>query len=296
MGLSRSVEQYADDISSTGAVWFAGSSSRQPPRSGIPVVHAPAGIVEYHPEEMTVSCGAGTTLADLDATLAERGQYANLGQAHQTAGTVGGALAMGLDDHLRLGRGSMRDALLRARFVDGRGRLVTAGGPTVKNVSGFDLCRLLVGSRGRLGGLADVILRTRPLPRHREWWHLSGLASPAGLVARLYRPSAVLWDGTSAWVHLEGHAADIAALRRDLGSAVTVVDSPPDLSRYPYRSPSTGVESADAIVEVGTGVTHTRERVAPSAAPAAVRAIHDRLLDEFDPERRFAHGPHPLDW
>lgn len=294
MGLSRSVEEYAADVGPTGPVWFAGSSSRQPPPLGVPVVRAPVGIVEYHPEEMTVSCGAGTTLAELDATLAERGQYANLGQARHGVGTVGGALVMGLDDHLRLGRGSMRDALLRARFVDGRGRLVTAGGPTVKNVSGFDLCRLLVGSRGRIGGIAEVILRTRPLPRHREWWHLSGLSSPAGLVARLYRPSAVLWDGTSAWVHMEGHPTDIAARRREFGSTVTVVDAPPDLSGYPYRSATTGC--SDAIVEVGTGITHTRERVAPSVASAAVRAIHDRLLDEFDPERRFAHGPHPLDW
>ena len=66
-------------------------------------------------------------------------------------GTVGGALAVGRSGIRRLGDGSVRDVLLQARYVGADGEVVKAGGPTVKNVSGFDVCRLLVGSRGTLG-------------------------------------------------------------------------------------------------------------------------------------------------
>ena len=108
-----------------------------------------------------MSCGAGTPVAEVDAALAEHGQRV----AIPPTGTVGGALAVGRSGIRRLGDGPIRDAVLQVRYVSAAGEIVKAGGPTVKNVSGFDLCRLLVGSRGTLGFLGDVILRTRPLAR-----------------------------------------------------------------------------------------------------------------------------------
>ena len=68
------------------------------------------------------------------------------------------------------GYGPVRDVLLQARYVSAAGEIVKAGGPTVKNVSGFDLCRLLVGSRGTLGFLGDVIMRTRPRAAFEQWF------------------------------------------------------------------------------------------------------------------------------
>ncbi len=85
-----------------------------------------------------------------------------------------------------------------------------AGGPTVKNVSGFDLCRLLVGARGTLGFIGDVILRTRPLPAHSQWFTAEA-DDPFPIFAALYRPTSVLWNGSRLWVLLEGHPADVAA-------------------------------------------------------------------------------------
>ena len=85
-------------------------------------------------------------------------------------GTVGGALAVGRCGIRRLGDGPVRDTLLQARYVSAAGEVVKAGGPTVKNVSGFDLCRLLVGSQGTLGFLGEVILRTRPRPAASQWF------------------------------------------------------------------------------------------------------------------------------
>ena len=122
------------------------------------VVGAPSGIDWIQPAEMTVSCGAGTMVAELDDALLAHGQCV----AIPPSGTVGGALASGRSGVRRLGYGPVRDVVLQARYVSAAGEVVKAGGPTVKNVSGFDVCRLLVGSRGTLGFIGDVILRTRP--------------------------------------------------------------------------------------------------------------------------------------
>ena len=97
--------------------------------------------------------------------------------------------------------------MLQVRYVSAAGDVVKAGGPTVKNVSGFDLCRLLVGSRGTLGFLGDVILRTRPRARCERGTPAPSI--PIEVLARLYRPTSVLWDGTTTWVLLEGDERDV---------------------------------------------------------------------------------------
>src|SRR5262249_19826551 len=147
----------------------------------------------------------GTLVADLAAALGEHGQRVALAPW----GTVGGVLAVGRSDERRLGHGPVRDALLQARVVNAEGRVVRAGGPTVKNVSGVVLCRLLVGSLGTRGFIGDVILRTRPHPPVSRWFTAEG-ADPFELFRSLYRPASVLWDGTDTWILLEGHALDVA--------------------------------------------------------------------------------------
>ena len=121
----------------------------------------------------------------------------------------------------------MRDAVLQARYVSAAGEVVKAGGPTVKNVSGFDLCRLLVGSRGTLGFLGDVILRTRPRARFEQWFARRRRSRPTCSPA-LYRPTSVLWDGATTWVLLEGDERDVAAQVAG-ARAVEPVDGPPEL-------------------------------------------------------------------
>ena len=100
--------------------------------------------------------------------------------------------------------------MLQVRYVSAAGEIVKAGGPTVKNVSGFDLCRLLVGSRGTLGFLGDVILRTRPLARCSRVVPRS-TSSREAVLGALYRPVSVLWDETTTWVLLEGDERDVEA-------------------------------------------------------------------------------------
>jgi len=163
---------FADEVGDTGPVaiegertrWELGGESTGEPR----LLRAPAGIVDYKPEEMTVQVRAGTTVADLHAALAEKGQRSAL---PERCGTVGGALVVGENDIRALGRGRVRESLLQVRYVSAEGRIVSSGGPTVKNVSGFDLPRLMVGSLGTLGCVAEVILRTNPIPAESRWFH-----------------------------------------------------------------------------------------------------------------------------
>jgi FAD/FMN-containing dehydrogenase len=169
--------------------------------------------------------------------------------------------------------------------------VVKAGGPTVKNVSGFDLCRLLVGSRGTLGFLADVILRTRPLPIGERWF--TSERGPWELLAALYRPTSLLWDGRTTWALLDGHADDITAQVRSEG--LSAADGPPDLPRHrwsmpPSRLRSLADESAPFVAEIGVGVVHHSQPAPTRPVDATVRALHDRIRHEFDPTARLNPG------
>src|SRR4051794_7411363 len=157
---------------------------------------------------MTVRVRAGTSVADLDAALADAGQCVAL--PDEPGATVGGVLAVGHSGLRRLGWGPVRDVVLEVRYVSADGEVVKGGGPTVKNVSGFDLPRLLVGSLGTLGVLAEVVLRTRPLPAAEAWFAAHDGADPFAIGRALHRPACVLWDGTCTWVLLDGHPDDIA--------------------------------------------------------------------------------------
>jgi len=152
------LSSFASEVGTDGPITISGLGTRGGAVDGVRCVHAPTGIEWVQPDEMIVCCGAGTPVDELVAAIAEHRQTVVL----PAGGTVGGALAVGRSDHRRLGYGPVRDTLLQARYVSAAGEVVKAGGPTVKNVSGFDLCRLLVGSQGTLGFIGEVIVRTRP--------------------------------------------------------------------------------------------------------------------------------------
>jgi FAD/FMN-containing dehydrogenase len=191
-----------------------------PPGDGTEV-RAPAGIVSYDPAELTVTVGAGTSVADLTAALAESGQECPLDPRSALA-TVGGTLATGLSGPRRLRYGPLRDRVLEVRFVTADGRLVKGGGPTVKNVTGYDIPRLIVGSLGTIGVLVQVTLRCQPRPQHACWGWTAD--DPFETRRRLFRPSCVAWDGRTTRVLLEGHTDDIAAEAATAGLELTEAD------------------------------------------------------------------------
>lgn len=124
-----------------------------------------SGITEYEPDEFTFTALAGTPVRDIAAVLAEKGQYLPFDPMLARSGaTLGGTVAAGLAGPGRHRFGGVRDFILGARFVDGRGRLLRVGGRVVKNAAGFDLPKFFTGSLGRFGVLAELTFKVFPRP------------------------------------------------------------------------------------------------------------------------------------
>lgn len=245
---------------------------------------------------MTVRVAAGTSTEELTHELTAVGQEVALGA--RPGGTVGGALAVGWSDLRRPRVGPARDTLLEADVVDAGGRLVRCGGPTVKNVTGYDLCRLVVGSLGVLACIGEVLLRTRPLPATAIW--LAGDIDPTAIDAAALAPSCHLWDGSTRWVLLEGYPADVDAAAASLDAAGgRPVDAPPSLPPHRWSVDPATVDDVvrefdDRVVaEVGVGTLHASIAQPPRSLPAATDAVHERLRDLFDPTRRLNPGRDP---
>jgi glycolate oxidase FAD binding subunit len=256
-------------------------------------VRPPSGVVEFEPAEMVVRVRAGTTVAELDSALAEGGQQVALDAAAPDRATVGGVLAVGRSGLRRLRYGPVRDTVLEVRTVMAEGQLVKAGGPVVKNVSGFDLGRLLVGSLGTIGFVAEVVLRCSPRPPLATWLRSPEGADPFAARDRLFRPSSILWDGTTTWVLLEGHAADVDAERAALGSGWVEVDGPPPIppNRRSVRpSELRDLQGAAFVAEIGVGTIHVPGAVAPTPLEPATTALHAGIKAAFDPTGRMNPG------
>jgi len=121
-------------------------------------------IAHYDPGDLTLSVDAGMPLRELEIYLKQHGQFLPLAVPCFESATVGGSVSSGIDSALRLQYGSARDFVIGAEFIDGTGQLCKSGGRVVKNVTGYDLHKLLVGSLGTLGVLIRVNFRTYPLP------------------------------------------------------------------------------------------------------------------------------------
>lgn len=288
---------FADEVGAEGPVAVAGGRSAWAVGGEVDpaarVVRAPTGVVAVEPAEMTVRVRAGTPVAEVAAALAEVGQEVHLPQ--RPGGTVGGALAVGWPDLRQLGRGPLRDVLLEAVVVGADRRLVRAGGPTVKNVTGYDLCRLLVGSLGTLALLGEVLLRTRPRPGASVW--LAGETDPWAARQRVHHPAAVLWDGVRTWVLLEGHPADVADDSTALGRlGLAPVEGPPPLPPHRWSVDPARLRDLTGtfVAEIGVGFVHHGDPPPRRAIAAAVRTLNSRMRQSFDPLGRLNPGRDPL--
>ena len=200
-------------------------------------ISALRGIVEYNPGDLTLTAGSGTTLAEIETATAEHGQWLPLDPFGDGRSTLGATLATASSGPLAASAGLPRDLALGVEFVDGTGATVRGGGRVVKNVAGFDLVRLLVGSWGSLGVITEATVRLRSRP---ECDATFALAAPAGAepLAQLLRalrdaPLAALTaelvdhrlaqrlgvgDRALVLVRLAGNADSVAAQRGTLQS------------------------------------------------------------------------------
>ena len=120
-------------------------------------------IVDYPARDMTITVEAGIRIDDLQAQLAAAGQRLPIDISQPGRATLGGAIATNTSGPRRFGHGTFRDYVIGISAVDASGDLFKAGGRVVKNVAGYDICKLLIGSRGTLGVITQVTLKLRPL-------------------------------------------------------------------------------------------------------------------------------------
>ena len=150
-----------------------------------------SGIIDYAPEELVLTARPGTPLVEIEAAVGAAKQMLafeppDLGPLYGTAlgvGTLGGALACNLSGPRRPKAGAARDHFLGFRAVNGRGEAFKAGGKVVKNVTGYDLCKIIAGSYGTLVALTEVTIKTLPAPEATLTLCLMGLAPGAAIAA-----------------------------------------------------------------------------------------------------------------
>lgn len=173
-------------------------------------------VVDWQPEDLTIVVEAGVLVSDLEAQLEQRGQTAVLPE-DVAAATVGGVVACGLSGWRRLRYGPTRDRVIETVVATGDGRVVRGGGRLVKNVTGYDLPRLVTGSLGSLGLIATVCLKLWPLTTERAMLEVDDAEAA---LHRAYRPDAVIETNDRIVVFLAGTAEEIAAQAAAIGGRI----------------------------------------------------------------------------
>ncbi len=209
--------------SATGPLWIKGGGTRGVVSPGTPVTtRGLSGITLYEPGALTLVAAAGTPMAEIETALAAEGQRLPFEPMDHrrlmgTAGdrTLGGVMAGNISGPRRIQSGAARDFALGVRFVDGTGQVIKNGGRVMKNVTGYDLVKLMCGAHGTLGVLTEVALKVLPIPETTQTLLLHGLTPKAAVQAMAaamgtpYEVSgAAFCDGT-VMLRLEGFEASV---------------------------------------------------------------------------------------
>ncbi|MGR3540270.1 MAG: FAD-binding protein [Hasllibacter sp.] len=265
-----------------GPLSIRGGASRAMAPAGEPLeTGAIRGVTLYEPGALTLVARAGTPLAEVEETLAEGGQCLPFEPMDHrpllgTRGepTIGGVVAGGVSGPRRVQVGGCRDALIGVRFVTGEGRVVKNGGRVMKNVTGYDLARLMCGARGTLGVLTEVAFKVLPAPAATATLARK-VAGPADALAVMsaalgspYGVTGAAWDGARVLLRLEGLPGSVAHRARALGDLVGA--APLDGDPWP------AVRDAAAVAGEGD---LWRVSVRPSDAPGVLdRVPHEAAL------------------
>ena len=247
-----------------------------------------SGVTLYEPGALTIVAQAGTPVAEIEATLAAENQRLafepyDLTRLLGTSGdsTIGGVIATNASGPRRIQAGAARDFALGVRFVDGAGNIIKNGGRVMKNVTGYDLVKLMCGSWGTLGVLTEVSLKVLPSVAAVTTLVIDGRA-PAQAVAAMsaalgspYEVSGAAWIDGAVWLRLEGFASSVdyrAAALQDLlrNHGDVTRDETVDWARVRDAAPLHG---ADAVWRVS---------VKPSDGPDVIAALPDGCTAMMD--------------
>ena len=185
------------------------------------------GIVAYEPTELYVTAKCGTPLCEIEAALSAQAQMLAFEPPHFSGATLGGCVASGLAGPRRQQAGGVRDFVLGVKLIDGSGQVLDFGGQVMKNVAGYDVSRLIAGSMGTLGVIAEVTLKVLPKPVAEQT--LCFAYDEARTLTKLNQwggeplpVSASFWHAGQLWLRLSGARAAVDAACRKLGGDVAV--------------------------------------------------------------------------
>ncbi len=200
--------------------WYGGA-----PVGEVLQTAAYTGVIDYEPSELVITVRCGTPLAEVEALLARHGQMLAFEPPRFGPGsTIGGVVAAGLSGPRRMAAGSVRDFVLGATLVNGAGEVLRFGGQVMKNVAGYDVSRLLAGSMGALGLIAQVSLKVLPAPVREATLRmpLDEIAALRALNEWAGQPlplSASCWHDGELAVRLSGADSAVAGAVERLGAA-----------------------------------------------------------------------------
>lgn len=249
------------------------------------------GITLYEPAEMVIGARAGTPLAEVRKTLAERGQMLPFepmdhrplfGSGGEP--TIGAVAAGNISGPRRINAGAARDSLIGIRLVNGKGEAIKSGGRVMKNVTGLDLVKLVAGSHGTLGFLTEVIFRVLPVPERivTLCWHglsdsdavilLSrALGSPFEPFAAAHLPAGIAGEAARTLLRLENFSVSIDYRAAELKALLAAYGEPELIEGS--ASEALWRDIRDAAVFAGTQEAVWRLSLAPTNGPKAAAAI-----------------------
>jgi glycolate oxidase FAD binding subunit len=226
-------------------------------------------VVEHEPADLTATAEAGITIDALQAALGSRGQWLPLDPPAPAETTLGGVLAANLSGPRRHGYGTARDHVIGIRVVTADGQLVRAGGKVVKNVAGYDLAKLYIGSLGTLGIIVDATLKLRPRPEAAGavWATFPALES-AATAAQTLAGSEL---GLVALCLLDSRAAEASGRHAGLTAAA----APTVLVAVEGLPASVDRERAEAAARLRTAGARAVLELDPAAASRALEAVRE---------------------
>jgi glycolate oxidase FAD binding subunit len=204
-------------------------------------------VVAYDPAEMLCVVEGGMRLGDLRALLADGGQEWPVDEAGSA--TVGGVIAADAALPRQLRVGCLRDTVVEMTFVTGDGRRIRSGARTVKNVTGYDLHRLLTGSLGTLGVITQIALKVRPLPKATRTLvtREGGIELASRLLDACPLPAAVVAEHDRVLVRLEGWPEEVAEQARLANEVAVLAEDDPAAWREPPFADATTVARAAVV-------------------------------------------------
>lgn len=249
------------------------------------------GITLYEPAEMVIAARAGTPLALVQETLAERGQMLPFEPMDHRAlfgtegePTIGAVAACNISGPRRINAGAARDSLIGIRLINGRGEMIKSGGRVMKNVTGLDLVKLVSGSHGTLGFLTEVTFRVLPKPERIVTLRWSGLSDEQGVallakalgspfepMAAAHLPAGLAGEAAQTLLRLENFSDSIEYRAGELALLLGEYGLPDRLEGTEPTELWSDIR--DAGVFAGTTEAVWRLSLAPTNGPKAVAAI-----------------------